>query len=138
MTKDAARSQAEALFAKAAHACDHGASTSDFEPAFSELLDFLERVPASRQYAEKRFLAGLADGSVCWELTSFCMHSLRMQAVKNEVERLITNETDPRWMGPLSHILASFDDEWDDAEMYERYRPSTSSPGPGKTSSRRG
>jgi hypothetical protein len=109
------------LFESAEKACNEGVSTSDFEPAFVRLLEFIERHPECYASAERRFLSGLSNGSMSWELVSFCMHSLRMQAVKDKVRSLLDEGSEPRDMGPLSHILASFKDDWEDAVMYEYY-----------------
>lgn len=109
------------LFDAAQAACKWGSSTIDFEPAFVCLLDFIKAHPGCRQAAEQRFLDGLSRRPLCYELISACMHSLRMHVVKDEAARLIDREN-PRGWGPLSDIVASFDDDWEDAEMYDYYR----------------
>jgi hypothetical protein len=111
----------EALFDEAEAACRQGSNTTDFEPAFVRLLMFIRENPACRDAAERRFLDGLSSRPLCHELTSFCMHSLRMDAVKRAATSLI-HPQNPRGWGPLSDIVASFEDEWEDADMYDYYR----------------
>ena len=82
------------LFDAAQKACDEGVSTLDFEPAFIRLLEFIEHHPECRASAERRFLDGISSRAICWELVSFCMHSLRMQAVKEEVLRLLDGSSE--------------------------------------------
>lgn len=111
----------EALFDEAETECREGSSTTDFEPAFVRLLTFIRENPACHDAAERRFLDGLSSRPLCYELITFCMHSLRMDAVKRAATRLIDPQN-PRGWGPLSDIVASFEDEWEDADMYEYYR----------------
>jgi hypothetical protein len=113
--------QLAALFDAAQAACRAGSSTTDFEPAFVRLLTFINENPGCHNAAEQRFVDGLTRRPLCHELISFCMHSLWMNAVKREAARLIDSEN-PRGWGPLSSIVASFEDEWEDADMYDYYR----------------
>lgn len=110
------------LFAAAEEQYARGSSTSDYEPAFIRLLEFIQSHPACHQAAERRFLDGLTTGSPSWELISFCMHSLRMEAVRREATRLIVPEN-PRGWGALSSIVAAFDDDWEDADLWEYFTP---------------
>jgi hypothetical protein len=121
MTSDNVAEILEGLFSEAEIACDRGFSTVDFEPAFVRLLEFINEHPQCKVVAERRFLVGMVDASLCWELISFCMHSLKFEAVKEEANRLIDPRR-PRGWGPLSSIVASFDDDWEDADMYDYYR----------------
>ena len=121
MTKTYDDAELERLFARAQRECTAGSSTTDFEPAFVRLLEFIKLHPECHVVAEQRFLEGLTTKPLCWELISFCMHSLRMKAIRSEASRLI-DPNNPRGWGPLSDIVASFEDEWEDAEMYEYYR----------------
>lgn len=111
----------DVLFQAAERACDAGASTTDFEPEFVRLLEFIKQHPVCHRKAERRFLEALSTPSLSWELVTFCMHSLRMQAVRDEACRLIAENKDPRRIW-LTHVIDSFSDDWEDAEMYEYYR----------------
>jgi len=110
----------DALFEVAQSACAAGSSTEEFEAPFVRLLEYIKANPACVRFAEQRFLDGLSRRPLCHELIGFCMHSLRLEAVRREAERLIVPE-DPRRWGPFSNIVASFEDDWEDAEMYDYY-----------------
>jgi hypothetical protein len=112
----------EALFDAAQKSCRAGTSTDEWEPELVALLEFIEQHPDCLPHAEKLFIEGLArpNDSLCYEIVSFCMHSLRMPTVKEAASRLIS-QSDPRGWGPLSDIIASFEDSWDDADLYEYY-----------------
>lgn len=114
----------EALFEAAQAACKSGTSTTEFEPALVRLLTFIEENPTCLPAAEQRFLDGLSRRPLCHEVISFCMHSLRLNSIKEEATRLI-DQGNPRGWGPLSDIIASFQDAWEDADMYEYYRRPT-------------
>jgi len=113
--------QLEALFDEAEAACRRSSSTTDFEPAFVRLLTFIRENPICHGAAERRFLDGLSSRPLSHELISFCMHSLRMGVIERAARSLIDPQ-DPRGWGPLSDIVASFEDKWEDADMYDYYR----------------
>jgi hypothetical protein len=117
----------EALFDAAQSSCRTGTSTDEWEPGLVLLLEFIQQHPECLAHAEKLFLEGLYDKSLCYEIVSFCMHSLRLVAVKEAALRLI-DPRDPRRWNTLSDIVASFDDTWDVAECYEYYRVRPVSP----------
>lgn len=119
--KEERENELEALFEAARASWREGSSVVDFEPEFVHLLCFIEEHPACLPAAEELFLEELAREDGCDELIGFCMHSLRMSAVKDEAARLI-DPRNPRGWGPLSGIVASFDDSWGDAEMYGYYQ----------------
>jgi len=125
MGPDAVTSQLEAtleeLFANAQKSCDEHPDEEAAEPDFVRLLEFLLQHPICHEAAEKRFLAGLSTRPLCCELIGFCMHTLRLESVRNEALRRI-DPNDPRGWGPLSSVVASFEDNWEDADMYEYYR----------------
>lgn len=110
------------LFGDASRACEEGQSTADFEPTFVALLNYLEQHPSCHMHAEHRFIEGIREGNLGWELVSFCMHKLRLEAVRNEAVRALNAPQDPRSVVVLSHVLESFEDAWEDADMYPYYR----------------
>jgi hypothetical protein len=114
--------QMHELFDAANRACNAGESASDFESAFVALLSYLEDHPRCMPSAELRFILGIREGTLCWELISFCMHKLRLEAVRAEVVRAIDALGGPRDAAALSHVLEAFEDAWEDAESYAFYR----------------
>ena len=109
------------LFSEAEAACNQGKSTADFEAPFVRLLQYIKEHPESRNAAEGRFLAGLHARTTPWELISFCMHELRWEPVRQAIEQLMRHATDPRNQRVLRLIVESFDDQWDERQLYSYY-----------------
>lgn len=110
------------LFSIAQEACMVGKSTSDFETDFVALLEFISLHPKCKPAAESRFISGIRDGILCWELIAFCMHSLRWPAVEEELRSSITEINDLRRRASLSCILDAMNDAWPDAALYQYYQ----------------
>ena len=113
------------LFAKARRALDEGDSTCDFEPSFAELLDFIQANPECRTEALSWFLERLegSDGSGLWgELLEYCMHELRWPEVEAVALEILRETDDWRLRSVLLHVVAAFEEDWPDADMYERWQ----------------
>jgi len=111
------------LFEAAQRACDEGESTTDFEPAFTEVLSFIERNPTCRMDAVTQMTGRLrGTNAIPWELLAFLMHELRWPEVREEAIRMIERSQDWRTKTPLSHVVAAFEEDWPDADMYERWQ----------------
>ena len=108
----------QTLFGRAKSACDDDGV--DMEQRFIALLEYLKQHPELRQAAEARFIAGL-DGDLCWELISFCMHSLRYDAVREACNQQLHAADDPRDWSFLNSIIDSFGDDWEDRDLYDYY-----------------
>ena len=116
------------LLATAERACDEGDSTSDFEPAFTEVLLFIREHPACRVDAVATMASALhRPDALPWELLAFLMHELRWPEVQEEVTRVIQQSEDWRIKTALSNVVAAFEDGWPDADLYQRWRKPTSS-----------
>ncbi len=115
------------LFQDAQSALTSGASTSDFEPAFVALLQFIKtHSKECLELATDLFLNEVVAGAHDFELVSFCMHELRLHPVKEEAERqlqlsLAERPDLPPPTNVMLHIIASFSDDWDDVDLYEHY-----------------
>lgn len=111
------------LFTAAQRACDEGASTKDFEPAFTAVLDFIHQNPSCRAEAVS-IMSDTIHGrnGLPWELLAFLMRELRWPEVQDAAMSVITRSTDWRTKTPLSHVLAAFEQDWPDEDMYERWR----------------
>lgn len=111
------------LVKAAQRACDQGESTSDFEPAFTKVLDFIKRNPPCRMDAVALVIDGLHGANALpWELLAFLMHELRWPEVREEAIRVIERSEDWRTKTSLSHVVAAFEEDWSDADMYERWQ----------------
>ena len=120
-SKEPALARMHELFDAANRACNDGESASDFEEAFVVLLTYLEQHLECRPRAELRFVEGVREGKLCWELITFCMHKLRLDGVRQETIRALAALGDARNAAALSHVLESFEDAWEDADMYAHY-----------------
>lgn len=114
--------QLDALFAVAVRASEGGESATDFEPAFSALLDYIRLHPDIHPRALDTLVEGVRNNSLGWELVSFLMHDLRWPEVREITLQVIQRAVDWRIKTPMSHILEAYDDEWDEADIYHRYR----------------
>ena len=113
----------QSLLAAARRACDEGDSTSDFEPAFAEVLQFIQQHPACRVDAVATMAAALhGTQALPWELLAFLMHELRWPEVKVEATRVIEQSEDWRIKTALSHVVAAYEEDWPDADLYQRWQ----------------
>ena len=105
----------------AVDACSKGPSTSDFEPEFVRVLDFVKTHPQMAESVERVFLRGLMTNALPDELISFCMHTLKLPAIKQAVCARLDRNPGPAGMESMSRVLASFDENWSDKVLYEYY-----------------
>lgn len=52
----------------------------------------------------------------------FVMHALRWEAIRVELQRLLAVTTNWNDQRVLERILAAFDEDWEDADVYDYYR----------------
>jgi hypothetical protein len=104
------------------NAHQRASSIADFEPFMARLLDLLSARTGVRDHAERDICSGLADGSISHELVGFLMHELRWESVRRTAQKLLDEATDPRVRRPMELVLGSFDDDWEDAVLFDRYR----------------
>ena len=109
------------LFEAAMNACEKGASAADFEDAFVNLLRYITCHPGSRAKAENLFIGALDFKVTPWEVIAFCMHELRWDRIRREIESRARKATDPRSQRVLGLMRESFEDRWDQREMYSYY-----------------
>lgn len=63
-----------------------------------------------------------SNASIPLEIFWFCMHELRWYEVRECVVKYMENSEDLRCIRAAELILESFSEDWDDAEMFEKYR----------------
>lgn len=110
------------LFNVAARSAEAGLSPSDFERDFATLVDFIRRHPTLRPAAVRRFVRCVASWDLSPELVAYCMHDLRFPEVLEALRAAVTATADVRRQAMLWDTIGSFDDDWKDAHMYERFR----------------
>lgn len=94
----------------------------DSEPYFEQLLEFVNANPSARNDFAKLFFEGL-DGPeyIPIDLMEYCMHELRWPEVQQGVEGRLQDSPSERSRYLLSRLLSAFDDDWDTADLYDRY-----------------
>jgi hypothetical protein len=116
--------QAEIVYS---HPESHG--TSDLVPYGRQILSLIERHPERRSDFERAFCDLWQTPFGPWELISFCMHTLRWPVVRQFIERAFREaeqRQDWRSLPIASHILASFSDDWPDADLFHSNDPNES------------
>jgi hypothetical protein len=103
--------------------------TNEIEHLLYDLLKFLQRNLEKRAEFEPilfDLLERNPDGTS--EIISFTMHSLRWESVKDYVEQVRDRDVEPSppraelRRRNYDRLLTSFDDDWDEADLYEYYR----------------
>lgn len=105
-------------------------SDDDSESSMSDVLELALRNPGSRPLLADAFLAVLGVGGRdriegAAELVPYCMRTLRWAEVRTQLEAELTTSVsanDWRAVAVLNHALAAFEDTWEDATRYARYR----------------
>ena len=94
----------------------------DVEPAGLAIIDLVAAHPELRGEFVQLFVRILREDP--WELLAFCMHSLRWP----EVCEIIQKERDQemarigaRTSRVFDHVLAAFNDDWEDIDMFPYY-----------------
>ncbi|SMD03231.1 hypothetical protein SAMN05660733_03522 [Lentzea albidocapillata] len=90
-----------------------------------DLLDRILSHDECRDYTIKKFEQMLDE--IDWDcvvILQFCMHTLKWPTIKEKAAALlaVTDKINAeRW---YRHVLESFDDNWPDRDLWERYAPS--------------
>lgn len=92
------------------------------EPQYAAVLDYCWEHPELRPELAKEFVALAFDsehGSS--NMVMFCMHELKWTEVRDVFAVLLENEKSARARFFIKGILASFDDDWRLAHLYQRF-----------------
>jgi hypothetical protein len=120
-------SSLDELFQKAIAKWHMVDTVEEFEPEFTELLDYIIAHPELRPAAEERFLVGLRfEDTVEWpsDLVCFCMFELRWPRIKQAVEDMFRSG-DARYRELYRIVLDAFTDAWPDRHLYSRFLTQT-------------
>ena len=96
----------------------------DVEPAGLAIIDLVAIHPELREEFVQHFLRILHKGP--WELLAFCMHSLRWPEVREIIQKERGREVarlGARTSPLFDHVLAAFNDDWEDVDMFPYYAP---------------
>ena len=91
----------------------------------SELLKILKHIKNDKENREliKQFLIQIVKGIKLYplEIIIFCMRELQWEEIKEVAIYESKNTNDWRIISSMKQILAVYDSEWEDADMYEYY-----------------
>lgn len=96
---------------------------NEIEHLLTDRLKLVVDHPESRGEFERQFIDMLIrspDGTVM--TMEFVMHALRWEAIRVELQRLLAVTTNWNDQRVLERILAVFDEDWEDADVYDYYR----------------
>ena len=108
--------------AEVAYNCSESRGTPDLVPYGHRILTLIERHPERRSDFERAFCDLWQTHIGPWELISFCMHTLRWPVVRQFIESAFHDaqqRQDWRSIPIASHILASFNDDWEHADLFQ-------------------
>lgn len=110
------------LCKKASREWEKTADTKLYEPF---LLDILIHVKSNLQFSEefqKGFIRIIKNPELAiWEIVMYCMRELRWEGVYKATKEEYFHCQDIRKKEVLENILAAFDDDWEDADLFEYY-----------------
>lgn len=95
--------------------------TDELEPYLLEILEFAKNNNDSREKLAQCFVCLLNGDSWPIEILEFCMRELQWPSVKAATISKMRENTDIRILDGLNRVLAVYEDEWEDADLYRYY-----------------
>lgn len=91
------------------------------EKHFIDALKIIKENESYKQEVLKYFIA-IMKGEIDMppELIEFCMRELQWPEIKNFANQQLKN-SDPRRQRLIEHVLEVYEEEWEDADLYEYY-----------------
>ena len=89
-----------------------------------KLLEMLQTIKSNPEYKNdfvKVFQFFIDDGDVPYEATQFCMRELQWPEIKQYAVSMMENSNDPRVQKVANEILAVYEDEWEDEDLFNYY-----------------
>lgn len=96
------------------------------EPIFDDVLRVVTQEPDRRGVFCRLLVELLRSNAAPPELVAYCAHALRWPELKAAIEKSISSTHDRRMLFVLRNILDAFDDDWDQRDIYRRWRNSPS------------
>lgn len=94
------------------------------EPALEAVLNFVQDHCDQRLEFANAFLDVLHDPEKGPpELVEYCMHELKWSEVRDAIQTWLDSERSERVRHILRKQLLAFDENWHDANFYERFKP---------------
>ncbi len=114
------------LFNEANSKINNVLSPGEAEPEMINFLHFVRDHPEERSFTVELFKRSLTVTGASWEFLQFCFHGLRWPEMQEFVKAgLQENRFDMRARAVWSHLLESFDNDWEDAEFYQEFSHAT-------------
>lgn len=95
---------------------------NEIEKELLEVLNYI-KINKSQEDAIKKFLIKIVKGVEVYplEIIIFCMRELQWLEIKEVALVEKTKTHDWRIISSMNHILEVYEDEWENADMYEYY-----------------
>ena len=100
-----------------------GVNYAEIEPQLARLVDIVHRNPALIDLFEREFSSLLAlknFGAV--EILQYSMHILRWASIREAAKRAFRENEDLRRRRMYERILDAFEPDWEDRDMFIRFR----------------
>ena len=94
----------------------------ELEPYLLDILNFTKKNLSHRSEISQYYIDILNDyrkGPL--EIVTFSMRELQWDEVKQAAIKRMENSDDPRVWSAMSDVLAVYEDDWDDADLYKYY-----------------
>lgn len=95
--------------------------TDELEPYLLAVLEFVKKNIDHRTELVECFKILVNEDRGPIEVLEFCMRELRWKEVQEAVIQTMKENTDIRVLDALNRILAVYEDEWEDGNLYKYY-----------------
>ena len=110
------------LCSKATSAWNENGDTHYYEPFLLAILTYVKSLPGFESDFKSCFLKLLNEPNLgIWEIVAFSMRELKWPEVRAEAEKILAQDNDYRVKQVMQDILDVYEEEWDDADMWQYY-----------------
>ncbi|MDH5228451.1 MAG: hypothetical protein OEZ58_09180 [Gammaproteobacteria bacterium] len=95
--------------------------TDELEPYLLQILQFVQSNSNSREELVENFKTIVKEEKWPIEILEFCMRELKWDEIKLSVLQEMSNSSDLRVRDALSRVLAVYEKEWEDSDLYKYY-----------------
>jgi hypothetical protein len=96
--------------------------TKKYEPSFLRILNFIKSNEDFHSEFKKGFIQIIRNPDLAiWEIVMFCMRDLKWREVYEVAHFEHSVSNDIRTKDALEKIMEVFEDEWEDADLFEYY-----------------
>lgn len=91
------------------------------EPYYLEILSFIKEHPERHDFFVRDFINRLKKGIQPWEVIQFCMRELQWIEIRDAAIKEKSETDDWRVICIMNDILAVYEEEWEDSDLYPYY-----------------